>query len=376
MKAFRVLLISGYHLPSHHKKAEIIANESDFELVQILQPGSGRNSGIYPSANGQRSYRIFELPILHLGAKGDPHRTIHWPPQFRIQSFRPDLIVCEHEQESLMAAEVAQARSFIAKSTPLVLYSWQNILRRRSWLTKLVCNYTLHSAQHIVCANQEATKVLRTQDFAGGTTVIPLFGVDTEEFYPTSGSAYFPELQGAELVVGYVGRLVKEKGIDLLLRAFARLNRKAKLLIVGDGEEKQNLMQLARDAGIAEQVIIKPSVPFAHMPQVMNSLDILVLPSRTTAQWKEQFGRVLVEAMACKVAVIGSTSGAIPEVIGDAGSTFPEEDTDALAEILNELATHESLRHAHAQRGYERVLSRYTIECVAQQNINLWRDIL
>jgi glycosyltransferase involved in cell wall biosynthesis len=104
-------------------------------------------------------------------------------------------------------------------------------------------------------------------------------------------------------------------------------------------------------------------------------MDVLVLPSRTTPQWKEQFGHVLIEAMACGTPVIGSNSGAIPDVIDAAGLLFPEGDVDALAAHLCRLANNPKELHLMSQRGRERVADMYTHERIAEQTMEVYRSV-
>jgi glycosyltransferase involved in cell wall biosynthesis len=118
-----------------------------------------------------------------------------------------------------------------------------------------------------------------------------------------------------------------------------------------------------------------PMLP-AQIAQQFHKIDVLVLPSRTTPVWKEQFGRVLAEAMACHVPVIGSNSGAIPEVIGDAGLIFPEGDVTALANCLRQLINSPDLRHDLAQRGYNRVITNYTQEHIALQTVAFYQQLM
>ena len=112
------------------------------------------------------------------------------------------------------------------------------------------------------------------------------------------------------------------------------------------------------------------------MPAFYNTLDALVVPSRTLPHWKEQFGRVLVEAMACGVPVVGSNSGEIPYVIGDAGLVFPEDDAEALAGILWQLASDPQLRAELRQRGRARVLTHYTQQRIALATYGVYRQAL
>ncbi len=112
------------------------------------------------------------------------------------------------------------------------------------------------------------------------------------------------------------------------------------------------------------------------MPLRLGELDVLVLPSLTRPNWKEQFGRVLIEAMACGVPVIGSSSGEIPYVIGDAGLIAAEGNVAALRASLQRLAGDRALRTELAARGRRRVLERFTHEHVARQTMTVYREIL
>jgi glycosyltransferase involved in cell wall biosynthesis len=112
------------------------------------------------------------------------------------------------------------------------------------------------------------------------------------------------------------------------------------------------------------------------MPAYYHQLDTLVVPSRTRPNWKEQFGRVLVEAMACGVPVVGSDSGEIPHVIGDAGLIFPEDQIDVLRAHLARLLGNADLRADLARRGRERVLARFTQAQVAAQTYQVYRSVL
>jgi glycosyltransferase involved in cell wall biosynthesis len=203
-------------------------------------------------------------------------------------------------------------------------------------------------------------------------TVIPQFGVDTDTYRPTANEA---RKRPPQFRMGYVGRLVEEKGIDLLLRAAAELEGEWRLSILGDGPHKSPLKALAEGLGLVDHVTFQASIPSAEMPAHYKQLDALILPSRTRSNWKEQFGRVLIEAMACGVPVVGSSSGEIPHVIGEAGLIFPENDTDALTVHLGALMGNPGLRQALAQKGRERVLRHYTQKEVARATREVYLQV-
>ena len=205
---------------------------------------------------------------------------------------------------------------------------------------------------------------------------MPTVGLDTRYFYPQPVNELRQQLGlCGQATVGYVGRLVPEKGVDTLLQAVPRFPPSVRCLIIGDGPEKTNLEAIARQPGIAERCSFIGGLSYDRMPAYMNLLDILVLPSRTTRNWKEQFGRVLVEAMGCQITVVGSNSGAIPEVIGDAGRLFPEGNAASLAAVVNDLLADPQLRRALGERGYRRALERYSVERLAAQTLTLWQKL-
>jgi len=254
-----------------------------------------------------------------------------------------------------------------------LFFTWQNLARRYPWPFSFFERDVLRQADAAIAGNGEAVSVWRGKGYRGPMRVIPQFGVDPEEFRPVERPA--KAAGAAPFVVGYAGRLVAEKGIDLLLRAIAQLPAQVQAHIVGAGPERARLVRLAHELGLSGRVHWTPLVPSAEMPGVFAGFDCLVLPSRTRANWKEQFGRVLIEAMACGVPVVGSTSGEVPNVIGDAGCLFPEGDAAALAEQLRRLWQQPDRRALLAAKGRERVVARYTQRCVAQATIALYRSL-
>ena len=372
----RVLFLSGYTHPSQHRKVELLADDPGVEIVHVNAPDCGRSPGVYPSANGRGHYTLAIVPVRSLGQPDDAHRIYHWPPRLGLRRWQPQIIHCEREQEGLMALEVALLRDLFAPGAQLILYSWQNILRRRSLAVRLVSQLTMRSAQHMLCASSEAVSVLRRQDYRGGTSIMPALGLDTRYFYPRPVPKLRTRLGLDGFTVGYVGRLVKEKGIDTLLHAVSALTPPVWLLIVGSGPEEASLRDLVRGLGMGERCVFAGGVTLDGVAEYLNAMDVLVLPSRTTPNWKEQFGRVLVEAMACRVAVIGSDSGAIPEVIADPKWIFPEENSQRLAELIRRLIQEPNSLNDMIERNYRHALSLYEVSSLAQSILGVWQNLM
>jgi glycosyltransferase involved in cell wall biosynthesis len=148
------------------------------------------------------------------------------------------------------------------------------------------------------------------------------------------------------------------------------------LLLVGGGDYKSDLAALANRLGIQERVCFVEAVPHAHMPDYFNCMDAFVLPSLTTAQWREQFGQVLAQSMACQVPVIGSSSAEIPHVIGDAGLVVPEGNSDALRDAIARLMDDVALRERLSQLGRQRVLAHYSDERIAARMRDFFEQVI
>ena len=230
-------------------------------------------------------------------------------------------------------------------------------------------SYVLQHSDYAIAGNAEAVRVLRAKKYRGAVSVIPQFGVDPDVFTPraeTNASTF--------RIGGGVGRLVEEKGVDILLRAVAGLDGDWQVRLRGSGPAQAQLEALAHELGIATRVHFDAPRPSVEMPEYYAQLDLFVMPSRARPNWKEQFGRALVEAMACAVPVIGSECGEIPNVIGDAGLIFREEDTDALRAHIAALRDDPTRRAELGQRGRARVLARFTQARVAEETYQVYKE--
>ena len=176
--------------------------------------------------------------------------------------------------------------------------------------------------------------------------------------------------------MGYVGRLVPEKGLDQLLEACAALPGAWQLSALGSGPERERLGTRAAALGIAERVEFLTPIPSTALPAHLHRLSCLVLPSRSLPNWTEQFGRVLIEAMACGVPVVTSTCGEAPHVVGDAGLVVPENDVAALAQALRLLQEDAALRARLSAAGRQRVLDRFTQASIAGQTVAVYERVL
>jgi len=146
--------------------------------------------------------------------------------------------------------------------------------------------------------------------------------------------------------------------------------------MLGSGPERKRLQSLAEALGIAGNVRFEGQIPSGEMPARLARLHLLVLPSHTRSNWMEQFGRILIEAMISGVPVVGSNSGEIPNVIGDAGLVYPEGEVSTLREHIHSLMVDPDLWMIYAQLGRDRVHARYTQARIAAETVEVYRAIL
>jgi len=276
------------------------------------------------------------------------------------------------------------AGSQIAALTPhaarLVYASAQNIAKRYPPPFNLLERYTMQRAAGWIGFGETVAATLRRKGVYSDRPhrVIPL-GVDTSVFRPR------PELAEAALrelgweraedqpVVGYLGRFVAEKGLRLLMRALDGAGGKMRALFVGGGPLEDELRQWAGRHG--QRVRILTGVRHDEVPRWLNAMDILCAPSQTTARWREQFGRMLIEAFASGVAVIASDSGEIPHVMGDAGMVVGEADESGWAAAVGELIGNERRRRELAERGLERARQCFAWPVVARQHLEFFAEL-
>jgi glycosyltransferase involved in cell wall biosynthesis len=363
----RVLMVSkACVMGTYQKKLEEMARLPDLELTVVVPPYWRDERGrILLERKYTTGYELIAEPMVLNG-----HFHLHFYPGLgrQIRRVQPDLVHIDEEPYNLATAHALWlSRRAGAKS---LFFSWQNIERRYPLPFRLLERYVLENVDFGIFGNQESARVWRAKGYQGRFAVIPQFGVDPSIFSPA------PREAGRGFIVGYVGRLVPEKGVDLLLEALSGLEGMWRAYILGSGPAREALETQTRQLGLADRVSFDAQIPSTQMPAYYRQLDALVIPSRTRPNWKEQFGRVLIEAMASGVPVIGSDSGEIPHVIGDAGLIFPEGRADVLRAHLSSLLRDLHLRGELARRGRERVLARFTQAQIAARTHKVYQAVL
>ena len=281
---------------------------------------------------------------------------------------RPDLLQIEEEPTTHAARQgFAAARSL---GIPVVLLTHENVdpPPDEGWWTGWKKRRMLRRLTGLVAASDLAGTLVRNHAPNLPIAVIPQLGAlapPDPQHIPHEG-----------LALGFVGRLVPQKGIDNLLQALA-LQRAAKwrLTIVGDGPEREKLERLATELRLAARVRWTGGLPAEQIANLWPDLDVLVQPSRASREWRETNGQVLMEAMANEVAVLGTDSGVIPELIGEAGIVVPDGDLQLLTNAIGTL-TEPAARRGLAQAARARALRLYSDDAIAERTLQFWQQLV
>jgi len=293
-----------------------------------------------------------------------------------VAAFAPDVVNVEEEHYSAVTWQAF--RSARAVGARCVFYTWQNIEKRYPPPFSFIERYVFDHASVGVAGNAEAAEILRHKGYRGPVPVIPQMGVDVDRFAPASESRAEAKaaagLDPSAFWLAYVGRLVEEKGIQDLITAMSALDPAAavRLAIAGAGPYASHLEEMAERLAPG-RVTFTGSLPSTQVPGLLQAVDVVCLPSRTRANWKEQFGRVLVEAMAAEAIVLASDAGEIPNVVGDAGIIHREGDTGEIVAAIRRLHGDPDLRNELRERGRRRVRERYTNVVVADAFADAFR---
>lgn len=283
---------------------------------------------------------------------------------------RFNLIYLNHEPYAVATAQLCWA-NLRSEKLPFGFYSCQNIYKKYpvpfSWTEQMV----YQSSSFAFPITEAVGEVIKSKGFQGELTVCPLpFDADLYRPYPPDEYPARIRAMGGDVVIGYVGRIVEQKGLRTLLEAVTRLPRTGwRLVLIGSGPFEGELDQLIKALGLSQRVVRFGYVPHGEIPKFLAALDLLVLPSETQPNWKEQFGRVIVEALACGTPVLGSNSGEIPKLLSlsKGGFTFPERDAQALAIALDQMISNERLREECAKKGQEWAVRYVSLNAVANE---------
>jgi len=329
-----------------------------------------------------RNYKlILKTPIL-------PGKSFHFYPHIIgiLNKIKPDIIHIFGEPWYAILTQVAIWRNLFSKHTKIALYSHDNIYRpyqNRFFynliIYKILEDYNSKQLNGSTAVTNEVKALLRKKGVKGEIAIVGN-QIDVELFRKKNVGPLKKELKiNKSKVIGYFSRIEESKGILTLIDAAEKIKEKDfKLLIVGwsDDDFQNEVMERAKKKGIDKKIILITKRLGPKVVDYINCCDCVVMPSQTTFLWKEQFGRVNAEAMACEVPVIGSSSGGIPEVIGETGLVFKEGNAEDLKDKLCKFIDDDKLLKKLSKLSRKRVIDNYTTEKTAEITVNFYRSLV
>lgn len=381
MKVLIVYHAGAMENPRHIYRA--LAQASDVELTVIV-PKRFKVERVYePSGwlcveheENRAGYQLIPVPLRNpynywQGFESEPLRRL-------IKEVRPDIIHVLDEPTSGCLFQVVWQRLAVPPRSKVLFYGFENLPIRLGRRSRLKWKFTWAQIAGGAAANSEALENLKRAGFPRNRLLKRIFwGISTDVFRPLNKLTLKNDLNlDCEHIVGFVGRLVPEKGLRVLLAAMRRLPTTVHCLIIGTGPMRAELELWSGLPDLKGRIHLFDVMPPERLVEYINCMDVLAIPSLTVSHWKEQYGRVTGEAMACGVPVVGSDSGAIPEVIDSAGLIVSEGDVSALAKALHTAIFDRGVREHLKQQGLQRVEQELSVKAMVQRLMDLYRRVL
>lgn len=364
----RVLRVYHSAVVSEYRHRERLLRDVHGYDVHLVSPPS------WPEGSADvHVERDRDVPMHILRTRGRHGNPIlfwyeHRPMRRLLREFQPDIVDLHEEPYSLAVAAALRAIHSEAPSAAVCVYTAQNIPKRYPPPFRQFEQRAYRAAAAIYPCSAEAAGVLRSKGYRGRIHNLPL-GVSRPSLrLRTAGPVR----------VGFVGRLEPYKGGHIALKAFAEASKRtdATLEFIGGGSEECRLQELAGRLQVDSRVAFCGPVSQEQALEKISALDILLVPSLTTASWKEQFGRVAAQALIAGTVVVASDSGSLREVVGDAGVLVPEGDVAIAARRLRCLILDPRERALLSERGRQRAEQLFTWEAVVGGVHHMYQEAL
>jgi glycosyltransferase involved in cell wall biosynthesis len=280
--------------------------------------------------------------------------------------FRPELVQIEEEPWSHGAAAAARAARRL--HIPYLVPVRESLPTGHGLAAGFRRGRVLKGARGVAGVNEAAVRLATRRHPTLRNALLPQLGVGLPSSVERS--------MHAGLTIGFLGRLIPEKGLDLLFRACVKVIGRWSITVIGSGPAQEELEELAERLGIAGRVTWLGALPRQRVDEVWSRLDCVAAPSRTAPRWVEVVPRAPLEAMAHGIPVVASDSGALPSAVGPGGINVPEEDVAALAASLQRLHDDPAERIRLGTLGRQRVMDDFTDSAVAARTLRFWREAL
>lgn len=375
---------------TYHKFFKELSKYKDIDIYLIIPPywpsEGGAIKGVfnnlfcrYKKFKFQKdydpSYKILIKKVIFAG------KSLHFYPSLfkTLSKINPDIIHAIEEPWTLCVLQIILWKKIFKKKTKIMFTTFENLSRKHTHLyNKWIEGFNLKHSDLAMTLDGGMKSILQNKGFKKEIQIIPGFaylGVNTDVYKKMDVSNLKKQLSLNKFTIGYSGRFQKEKGVQVLLKAAAKLKQDYQLLLLGWGQYKPDIEILIKELGLSDKTRIIDEKLGSKIVSYLNCMDLLVVPSLTTPEWKEQFGRVVPEAMACEIPVIASDSGSLPYVIKDAGLIFKEGDVKDLKEKIELVMGDKKFRKALVKKGLKRAKQCYDSKKIASETYKLYKKI-
>jgi len=345
-----LLVISHACFTAINRNVYSLFKEDGWSVEIVIPETLSFPSGIKPANPPMEG----DPPLHFLSLKGTNPRIYEFEGLIALlDQKKPKIVLLDNDPVSRMAFSVGtwctqnNAKLFCMSCENLSLKLFDTYQRRGiksipgAVAKRVLLNKTKKVVSGIFTINTDGQKLFIEEGYKN-VVHIPL-GFNPEYFYLDNDARQKirTDLGLKHKVIAYFGRLIKEKGVHILIKALESIKDLPWHLMMDDfdkytTEYALEVQQLLKEAGIVDRVVfINPN--HFEIASFMNACDVMVVPSISTAVWKEQYGRVAAEGLACGKVIIASNSGALPELLGGNGLLFQEGDVNALIELLRNL---------------------------------------
>ena len=306
-----------------------------------------------------------------------PHVMFYGRALRRLLREEWNVVHCWEEPFVFCGAQVARWGG----SARVIHYTFQNLAKRYPPPFNCIERYSVRRSAGWIAAGETVQQTLQGRSmYAGKPHRVIALGVDTTVFRPNRDTRVGTRRslgwsENGPPVVGYLGRFVPEKGLCVLTAALDAQHTPWRALFLGGGKGEGELRAWASKHS-ENRVRVVTDVKHDRVASYLCAMDILAAPSQTTGHWREQFGRMLIEAMACGVAVVGSDSGEIPYVIADAGEVVGEADQEGWTKTIGTLLDNPARRSVMGSHGRERAESQFAWPIVARKHLAFFEEVL
>lgn len=283
-----------------------------------------------------------------------------------LREIKPDIVWAQEEPVTLFLFPLLVYYFFKRKSPRIVIGLAENIFDY-SIIKRLIYNILWRRIDVILSVANVSTKSIQKNGMPKSVKVYDLVAgclSPEENILPMNMPI---QTNKNDFIVGFVGRIIEEKGWKVVMHAIKQAPSNFKFAIAGSGNQIEELKEYMNNPKLKERIYYAGLLPKKELWRFYKAIDCLTVPSLTTKTWKEQFGGILADAMAMGIPIVGSDSGAVPEVTGPAGIIVPENNPDKLLEALIRLQSSPEIRRTLGENGKRRFKEEFCIEAYARK---------